>query len=249
MDAVDALKSLAGKRGTPPEALNDHGCTDGWIYVCDEDGNPTGVEPCAECQREASLARVQTRIQRSGVGPRYLSIEWADLEEVDPLPRIRTACERIGVVIDSGECALFHGKPGTGKTQAAVLLVKAAIRAGYSAAMENIGRLGMEIRAGYDGNGPREADVVRDLSEVDLLVLDDVGAGETNAALIEQRVLYLVTEARQNSRRPTIVTTNLSPGDLTVKVGPRIINRLQPLTTIAFAHNRNFRKAKSGSVW
>lgn len=245
---VDALKRRQGTAKPEPAVDWGHGCDDGWKY--DENGD---AYPCPECEREKQLRRAEEQIGSSGIGPRYLGLEWADLELVDPLPRVKDACARIDTVIEAGESALFHGKPGTGKTQAAVLLVKATIRAGYTARVENLGRLGVNIRAGYDDRlkGPSEARVVDLLSRVDLLVFDDIGAGETSNAAIEQRILYLVTEARQNAVKPTVITTNLGTEAFAKNVGQRIVNRLMPLTTIAFSHGRNFRRpaSHSGGAW
>lgn len=241
MRSVDELRRK--QRRAASEPTGGHGCENGWRYT--ELGE---AYRCPECNSEDALARAHEKIAASGIGERYLDTEWADLELVDPLPRIKAVAENIGAVVDSGECALFHGDPGSGKTQAAVLLVKAAILAGYTARIENLGRLALDIRDSYSTpNMVTEAATVRELSEVDLLILDDVGAGETKGAAVEQRVLYLVTEARQNAVRPTVVTTNLTPTELAKTIGKRIINRLMPLETIAFAHKRNFRK-RQGST-
>jgi DNA replication protein DnaC len=180
-------------------------------------------------------------IQASGIGSRYYQIEFSDLEIIPPIDRIKTACENIAKIIKEGHSASFWGNPGTGKTQSAVMSVKSAIRAGFTAGMVNIGRLSMDIRQGYSDGSTLEAETVRRLSSVDLLVFDDIGAGETGAATVEQRVLYLVLESRQNTRKPTIITTNLNPPELIASVGQRIINRLQPLSQIHFNHTKNFR--------
>lgn len=221
-------------------------CDHGHVWIYDEQESARGYDPrvgmCPQCRNQARLRELQREIEASGIGERYFHTEWEDLELIDPMPRIKAATERITEVIESGENALLHGPPGGGKTQAAVLLVKAAIRAGHSARLDNLGRLGMDIRAGYDGDGASEAQTVNDLAAVGLLVLDDIGAGETGTAKVEQRILYLVTEARQNAQAPTVLTTNLTPQSLAATLGGRIVNRLQPLASIGFSHGRNFRK-------
>lgn len=247
--SIDVMRARQGAPVGEPE--NEHGCDGGFRYVTQDDGT-IAVEPCRECEAEKRLKRLEQEIRASGIGDRYFGVEWEDLELVEPMPRIRAACERIGEIIDAGESALLHGTPGTGKTQAAVLLVKAAIRAGYTARVENLGRLAMNVRAGYDDRTlPSEKSVVDELSTVSLLVLDDIGAGETDAATVEKRVLYLVTEARQNATLPTIVTTNLDGILLKKHIGQRILNRLSPLTTIGFTHGRNFRRraGTESSAW
>lgn len=220
-------------------AAEDHAdaCLAGFVNA-DADN---AVTPCPVCAHTRKMARVNRELELSGIGQRYLSLEWADLELPEPLPRLKAACERIGEIVGAGHSLVLHGPPGGGKTQAAVVIVKAAIRAGYSARIGNLGRLALEVRDGYDGGPVSEAGVVHDLSHADVLVLDDLGAGETARAEVERRVLYLVLEARQNAAKPTIVTTNLGQTELAATVGARIMNRLQPMAVVNVAHGTNFR--------
>lgn len=224
-------------------------CLDGYCYV-EQDGNDAALT-CPVCRNEKALAKAQAAIERSGIGVRYWGLEWRDLEQLDPLPRIETACGRIGEVVSAGHNLVLIGAPGCGKTQSAVMIIKAAIRAGYTAHLENLGRVSADIREGYSSRDAiSEAGVIRQLSETDVLVLDDLGAGETANAEVERRVLYLVMEARQNAAKPTIVTTNLTLTELSKAVGVRIMNRLQPMASITFAHGKNFRLAsQQGVLW
>ena len=229
---------------TPEEHAN--ACNAGFIEL--EEGL---VAKCPICQTNAEHRKFLEQLNLSGIGERYHHVEWDDLELLEPLPRLKRAGDRVLEIRERGENALVWGPPGTGKTQAAVLILKAALRARLTARIDNLGRLAMDIRAGYDGAGPTEAAAVKILSEADILVLDDIGAGETGSAKLEQRVLYLVTEARQNQGLPTVLTTNLTPEKLGQAIGSRILNRLQPLAVIGFKHGRNFRKpeGEQESVW
>lgn len=230
---------------------NDHNryCMDGFCYIEQDTGD--AATPCPICRYRKALIKTQNAIERSGIGVRYWGLEWTDLEPLEPLPRIQTACERITEIVERGQSLVLLGAPGCGKTQSAVLILKAAIRSGYSAHLENLGRVSADIRESYTTRElVSEAGVVRQLSEVDLLVLDDVGAGETANAEVERRVLYLVMEARQNAAKPTVMTTNLTLSELSKTVGVRIMNRLQPMASITFAHGRNFRlNNQQGLLW
>lgn len=228
--------------GAPVEP---HACDAGWVY--DEDDK---AKRCAACEDADRRHASRQRMTTAGIPDRYLDVTWDDLDLVDPLPAIKAAATRIPAVIKSGHNAVFAGPPGTGKTQAACLLIRAAAEAGYTAAIENIGRAAMRIRAAYgQETGDTEAALTTRLSDVDLLVLDDVGAGEAGEGKLELRLLYFITEARQAARRPTVITTNLTAEQLRKFLQVRIANRLMPLETFAFTHGKNFRVPTGGTTW
>lgn len=240
----------------PANEVHDRYCDNGYVPAIIEDpfeiDPPRGAMiPCRGCDTAYKLEQFRHAVMDSGIGERYFTVRWSDLEMVEPLPALKNASDRITDVLATGHSALLAGPPGTGKTQAAALLVKAALWAGRTAALENIGSVAMRVRAGYDNRdeGETEASVVRRLSKVDLLVVDDVGAGEAGDGKIEKRVLYFVLEARQNARRSTILTSNLPAKDVSEFLGARIMNRLMPLQVFAFAHGKNFRKPTGENAW
>ena len=188
-------------------------------------------------------------LRHNGVPERYLAIEWDDLELVDPLPALQAACERITDIIKAGHSLILCGPAGTGKTQAAMLVARAAARHHYRIRVTNVGRLASRIRAAYSDDSTTEEYETRELERADLLVLDDVGAGESGEAKVERRLLYFVLEARQNARRPTVVTTNLTAAALKEFLGDRLMNRLMPAEVVNFKHGRNFRRPTASTLW
>lgn len=207
-----------------------------------------GYDEFVARQREANL---RARLKGAGVGERYLDLSWADIEMVEPFPMVRRITDRVVQdLLRPGYSLLMVGTPGTGKTQAAMLLARAVVEAGLSVEVVNLGRLAMRIRAAYgSGDGPSEAEAVERMSEADLLVIDDFGAGQSSAGATEGKVLYQATEARQNMRRSTVVTTNLLPSAAVRELGERVTNRLLPFDTIVFEHGRNFRPATAAFGW
>lgn len=179
---------------------------------------------------------------------RYLELDWDSLQPVPGLERITAALRhRLHELVEGGHHLLLWGPPGRGKTQLAVLALRQAIRQGYSARLHNIGSLAVQVRERYNNKleGLSEAEALEQLAGPDLLILDDLGAGETAGGQVEQRLLYLALERRLNARKATILTSNLSPGKLAEALGQRIYNRLQPLTVVEVDHGINFRLKQS----
>lgn len=230
------------------EAAHERYCIAGYIPIMN--GSYEQNLACPHCAAERNAKDIQNAIRASGIGQRYWNVTWDDLQMVEPLPALKNASARIDRIISEGDSLILVGVGGTGKTQAAVLLLRAAIERQHTGAIVNIGRIAMQVRAGYDDHTTSEAQEVERLARVDLLVLDDVGAGEAGDAKIERRLLYFVTEARQNAQKPTIITSNLNLADLRAFLGDRVVNRLMPAATMVFAHGRNFRQPEgTRNLW
>lgn len=218
-------------------------CAGGLIEVMDEGGH-TAAHACPRCQAGRRSDVLLGRLERSGIPPRYLELEWADLvTDLDPFPRLRAATGRMPQILAANDSLLLSGPPGAGKTQVAVLAAKAVLAAGHSALVVNLGRLALDVREGYgdSADGLTEGAALRLLTAPTLLILDDLGAGETDTAKVERRLLYLALEERQNARKPCVITTNLSPAELAAYLGARNLGRLQPLEIVELKHGRNFR--------
>ncbi|TDE85314.1 ATP-binding protein [Deinococcus sp. S9] len=237
---------------TQPETFTDEvharECQSGFINAQEANGTLTAF-PCPRCEAAKRQAALRRQLVASGVDGRYLDTTWADLDVIAPLDRVRDACERITDIIATGaSLLLWSPETGSGKTQAAMLAATAAIRAGHTAHVANLARLAVDVRDGYrnkDGAALTEKGALARLTAPDLLVLDDLGAGETDSAAVERRLLFLALDERQTKRLPTIVTANLSPQELVQVFGVRVLARLQPLTVIHVDHKRNFRVSKN----
>ena len=115
------------------------------------------------------------------------------------------------------------GPVGTGKTTLAMLVSKAAIKAGRSVAIYSLPRLLNEIRDTHRSERSH-VDLLDRLTAVDLLHVDDVGAERTTDWVLEE--LYSIVNARYEDERSMVITTNLDYDDLCTQITARTASRL-----------------------
>jgi DNA replication protein DnaC len=103
---------------------------------------------------------------------------------------------------------LFIGWPGTGKTHLAVAALRALVSRGFQGTFYDFQSLLYSIRAGYnEASGASEREAYRIALDAEVLLLDDLGS-QRISDWVEDTVTSIVTH-RCNSRKATIVTTNL----------------------------------------
>ena len=81
------------------------------------------------------------------------------------------------------------------------------------------------------------------LAAVDLLHVDDVGAEQTSAWVLEQ--LYAIVNARYEDERSVIITTNLERDELAEQIGERTVSRLEEMCDAASRSTATDRAAGS----
>jgi DNA replication protein DnaC len=127
--------------------------------------------------------------------------------------------------LDSGRGLWFTGDVGTGKTTLAMLVSKAAMEADRTVAIYSLPRLLGLLRDSYGDDAEFSLNELIDrLCSVDLLHVDDVGAEQSSAWVLEQ--LYTIVNTRYEDGRAMVLTTNLDHDALEAQIGPRTVSRL-----------------------
>lgn len=99
---------------------------------------------------------------------------------------------------------LFWGSTGNGKTFVAACIANALIDQGVSVMITSFPRILSALQGMYADD---RAAYIDELKRYRLLILDDLGAERQSEYALEQ--VYSVIDARSNSGKPLIVTTNL----------------------------------------
>lgn len=130
---------------------------------------------------------------------------------------------------------LFTGNTGTGKSHLAMSMLKMINK--FSEPQKkclfvSVDEMFRRIKGSWKNNESEftEEKMVDLLSEVDVLVLDDIGSEigsldtEKESGDFTTKILYAILSARQN--KPTIITTNFNSSEMTEKYDRRILSRM-----------------------
>jgi DNA replication protein DnaC len=215
--------------GPGAETETDRVCP---LGVCDGSGWILGPEdvarPC-EC-REDRLRRARTRGIASVIPAKYrgVSFERPPVTEIEPMVVrvVRSYTEDIDANLDAGRGLWLMGDTGTGKTTLAMLISKQVLAGGRAVAIYSLPKLLARIRRTYDAEpgGESYLALFEQLTSVDLLHIDDLGAEKRSDWVLEQ--LYALINERYEAQRSILVTTNLDQAALEEQIGPRTVSRL-----------------------
>lgn len=125
----------------------------------------------------------------------------------------------------AGKHGLFiHGTPGTGKTHAAAAALKARIRRTAAPGLfQVLPELAIKLRQAAKQHTDNE--LLSTLSGADALVLDDLGA-ERMTPFVMESLYVLIDRLWREERRGLIITSNYSLGELTERIGERLVSRV-----------------------
>ena len=135
---------------------------------------------------------------------------------------------------------LLWGGVGTGKSYFAGCIANALMEQEVAVRMTNFALILNDLTASFEGRN----DYIARLCRAPLLILDDFGMERGTEYGLEQ--VYNVIDSRYRSRRPLIVTTNLSLQDLQHPqdtAHARIYDRLLEMCAPIRFSGENFRKA------
>jgi DNA replication protein DnaC len=199
------------------------GLCDGTGLIYDEASNTA-----YDCKCRPQLISMRRARSLSAVIPkryRDAAFERPPVTDIDPtvVAAVRRYADTIDDQLDAGRGLWFMGPVGTGKTTLAMLVSKAALKAGRSVAIYSLPDLLRKIRQTFD-NGSHE-DLFDRLTSVDLLHIDDIGAEQTTPWVLEE--LYSIVNARYEDQRAMVITTNiLDRAALCEQVTERTVSRL-----------------------
>lgn len=157
----------------------------------------------------------------------------------------RLYAEQFPQYLSSGMGLLYYGPVGTGKTFLAASIANAILDQGYRVRMTNFAKVADEM-----WNAEDKAGYIDDLAKYPLLILDDLGVERKSEYM--QEMVYKIVNARYVAGNPVIVTTNLTPDELTKtadmgyqRTYDRLLEKCLPINV----DGRSRRRAAAAQTW
>lgn len=150
-------------------------------------------------------------LRRSGVGERYFDVSLDRIpDSVGYKDKIESYIHQLPEQVNDGVGLLLYGKYGTGKTSAAVIVMKEIIGRGGTSLMVPVRNL-KDYKIS-DVEFDEEQTMMERMRNVTMLVLDDLGGEHSKEYARHQ--LEGVLRTRYDRNLPTIITTNFSKNEL-----------------------------------
>lgn len=119
---------------------------------------------------------------------------------------------------------IFSGKPGTGKTTAAAICNELLLR-GKSVLIITVADIMSAMKDTFSNRETSEEQLLNDLSNVDLLVIDEIGV--QTESRYEKVIINQIVDRRSSSKRPTGMLTNHNIDEMTRLLGERVMDRMK----------------------
>lgn len=136
---------------------------------------------------------------------------------------------------------LLYGKTGLGKTHLSLAIVGKAVEEGYGVIYSSAQNLFNKLEK--DKFGKADANTEEAILDCDLLIIDDLGAEFTTQFTVS--ALYNIVNSRELESKPTIISTNLMPEQLTKAYGERIASRILSNYVMLYFDGSDIRQIKT----
>lgn len=142
--------------------------------------------------------------------------------------------------LKEGQGLLLYGNVGSGKSFLASCIADTVTEEGFSCEFTSFARIVNEIESAKD-----KQKYIDDLNRFDLLIIDDLSSERDTEYMGE--IVQNVIDTRYDSRKPVVITTNLTADELKNPTGirkQRIYSRLLEMTIPVAVEHKDRRRSK-----
>lgn len=142
------------------------------------------------------------------------------------MSKIYDYCKNYAEDFDESSPSLFmYGATGLGKTHLSLAIASTATKAGYNVIYRSAQNLLRQLeKERFNSRGNDENSFEEEILNCDLLIIDDLGVEFSTQFTVA--AIYNIINSRLNSRRPTIISSNLTDDELEAKYTQRVTSRI-----------------------
>lgn len=119
----------------------------------------------------------------------------------------------------------FLVSQGTGKNHLAAAICNELLLRGKSVLIITVADIMSAMKDTFRNSGTSEEQLLNDLSNVDLLVIDEIGV--QTESKYEKVIINQIVDRRSSSKRPTGMLTNSNMEEMTKLLGERVMDRMR----------------------
>lgn len=195
-------------------------------------------------------ARLANRLETSGIPERYRDITFDEIERrgmptesdwVDAFMKVHGYSHYLEKRIADGDGLILYGSNGNLKTSLAVAVLRQYIDSGGYGKFMPMCTLAHKLRAMWAIDAHEANEYHDKLAKTKLLVIDDLGAEDTQKDWVMTEIESILAE-RYNNRKSTIITTNLDKRQLVGTYSMRIMDRLRESAMCVEFRGKSLRK-------
>ena len=196
-------------------------------------------EEMAKLEEKQAQREKLERYEKSGVPERYFT-ESLDTYKINNEMQA-TAAKAATNFLHAVKCGEFKslvmiGNAGTGKTHLACAIIREA-GGKYRTAPDIVEE--MRRTKSFSAN-ETEGDIIDYYGRVKLLVIDEIGRGIS--ATDEKYMIYQLVNARYNTRKPTVLISNLGKSDFLQYIGVAAADRLVESAEVWELNGESYRR-------
>ena len=155
----------------------------------------------------------------------YYSSEGGDDSDRAKMEKILRICRKYAREFSlRSKSMLFQGGPGLGKTHLSLAIAKEVLDNGYGVIYVSAPTILKKLENEYFGYQNDSSRTLENILECDLLIIDDLGTEFDTK--FTTTTIYNIMNSRMLSSKPTIISTNMSVGDMEKKYDMRIVSRI-----------------------